>query len=50
MRALNILGALEYYEKHIFCQDRFAVFQRYGFSIVGSTQRGLGGFWSDSHG
>ncbi len=37
MRALNIIGALDYYEKHIFRQGRFAVFERYGFSIVGSV-------------
>lgn len=37
MRALNIIGAMDYYEKHIFRQDRFAIFQGYGFSIVGSV-------------
>lgn len=37
MRALNIAGAVDYYEKHIYRADRFAVFARYGFSLTGSV-------------
>ena len=37
MPNFHIANAFEYYDRHIFRADRFAIFQRYGFSLAGSV-------------
>jgi hypothetical protein len=37
MPNFHVAEAFDYYDKHIYRADRFAVFRRYGFSLAGSV-------------